>query len=399
MDSEGNRGHLPEGEEERPPAVSEPSLEDLAPEKEAAGETAAPAGETGPESTLPAWVRARRTAGVAAPRRGWNPLVVIGALLVVVVAALFAADRLQSVSGSSSASSSRSTSTSSSTPPPLPTPTPPATPVIKGGSVAAIVNGHSIPTSRYQTLLNFAVRQSAGQAAVKTLARDALNQIIQDQLVSDYAGAHHIRLSASELNARIQQFRTHYGGEKGFQRWLASVDLNSDSFKTLLTASLLEQKVAQQVAPVAAAHVRHILVLVHPPGQKAVRTDAAGRAKAQQLLTQIQHGANFAMLAKKNSDDPGSKLKGGDLGTIYPHATVPQFDHAAFTLPLNHPALVRSQFGYHIIEVLSRVKNAPLPIDPTGQQAYQQSQQPVLTAWLNTQMKKASIKRIATVQG
>ncbi len=60
------------------------------------------------------------------------------------------------------------------------------------------------------------------------------------------------------------------------------------------------------------ARSRHILIKV-APGADA-KTDAAAKAKAEGLLKQIQGGANFADLAKKNSDDPGSKDKGGELG-------------------------------------------------------------------------------------
>ena len=60
------------------------------------------------------------------------------------------------------------------------------------------------------------------------------------------------------------------------------------------------------------ARSRHILIKV-AAGADA-KTDAAAKAKAEGMLKQIQGGANFADLAKKNSDDPGSKDKGGELG-------------------------------------------------------------------------------------
>ena len=60
------------------------------------------------------------------------------------------------------------------------------------------------------------------------------------------------------------------------------------------------------------ARSRHILIKVAPDAD--AKTDAAAKAKAEGLLKQIQGGANFADLAKKYSDDPGSKDKGGELG-------------------------------------------------------------------------------------
>jgi peptidyl-prolyl cis-trans isomerase D len=95
--------------------------------------------------------------------------------------------------------------------------------------------------------------------------------------------------------------------------------------------------------------VRHILIKVDGTDPKA---DAAAKAKAQGVLDQLHHGGNFADLAKKYSDDPGSKDQGGELGFLKHGATVPEFDQAAFSLqPGQISGLVRSKFGYHIIEV------------------------------------------------
>ena len=95
--------------------------------------------------------------------------------------------------------------------------------------------------------------------------------------------------------------------------------------------------------------VRHILIKADGTDAKA---DAAAKAKAQSILDQLHHGGNFADLAKKYSDDPGSKEQGGELGFLKRGATVPEFDQAAFSLqPGQTSGLVRSKYGYHIIQV------------------------------------------------
>jgi peptidyl-prolyl cis-trans isomerase D len=96
--------------------------------------------------------------------------------------------------------------------------------------------------------------------------------------------------------------------------------------------------------------VRHILIAV--PADADAKTDAAGKAKAEDLLKQIKAGGNFADLASKNSDDPGSKTQGGELGWLDRGKTVPEFDKAAFSLaPGQTSDLVKTHFGYHILQV------------------------------------------------
>ncbi len=94
---------------------------------------------------------------------------------------------------------------------------------------------------------------------------------------------------------------------------------------------------------------RHILIAV-AKGADA-KTDAAAKAKAQDILNQIKAGGNFADLAKKNSDDPGSKDQGGELPMIATSSLDPAYAQAAMALnPGQTSGLVRSSFGYHIIQ-------------------------------------------------
>lgn len=293
----------------------------------------------------------------------------------------------------------------------VPTQPVPPTAVVSGGSVAAVVNGHSIPMADYRTLLDFAQRRTAGQPGItaQTLGPQVMTQLIDTELIREYAAAHNIHVSSAEVNKQVQSQAQQLGGQKVFLQRLAQVGLTLDQYKSLVQSSILGQKVEQKIAPlqpvkakpVPVAHVRHILIAFHPqgnPGQtSSTRSNAAAKARAQAILNQIQHGGSFAALARKNSDDPGSASAGGDLGNVYSGQTVPEFNHAAFTAPTHHPVLVRTVYGYHIVEVLSRGKGVPPSQNP--QQAAQQAQQQRFLSWLNKRMKTARIQRIAKVQG
>ncbi|MDD5490152.1 MAG: protein translocase subunit SecD [Candidatus Moranbacteria bacterium] len=84
--------------------------------------------------------------------------------------------------------------------------------------------------------------------------------------------------------------------------------------------------------------------------------NADQKAKAEELLKQIQNGADFSELAKANSEDPGTKDQGGDLGFVKKGDLVPEFDKVLFDSNLQpgqvYPQVVETQFGYHIIKLL-----------------------------------------------
>lgn len=96
--------------------------------------------------------------------------------------------------------------------------------------------------------------------------------------------------------------------------------------------------------------MRHILIAV-PPGAGEDDINSA-RQKAEALLEQLRADGDFAELARDNSDDPGSAANGGDLGWVELGMMVPAFEDAAFALPVGEISdLVRTDFGFHIIEV------------------------------------------------
>ncbi|MBV9611485.1 MAG: peptidylprolyl isomerase [Acidobacteriaceae bacterium] len=128
--------------------------------------------------------------------------------------------------------------------------------------------------------------------------------------------------------------------------------------------------------------VRHILIKTQGlPKDQLPKL----KAKAEDILKQLQHGGNFAELAKQNSDDPGSKPKGGELGWVVKGQTVPNFEKTAFSLqPGQLSGLVETEYGYHIIQVEDKQAAHTQSLDEV---------KPVLTAQLRNEIGAEDVKK------
>jgi len=92
----------------------------------------------------------------------------------------------------------------------------------------------------------------------------------------------------------------------------------------------------------------HILLKVDDPAK-----EAEVKARAESILKQVKAGQDFAALAKKYSEDPGSASQGGLLGPFQRGQMVKEFENAAFSLKVGEVSgLVQSQYGFHIIKAL-----------------------------------------------
>lgn len=113
------------------------------------------------------------------------------------------------------------------------------------------------------------------------------------------------------------------------------------------------RQLAMQAAidkPINQTHARHILIK-----PSAIRNDEETRALLEKIHNVVQQGGDFAALAKKYSEDPGSALKGGDLGWVSTGQVVPEFESAMNNTPagsVSEP--FQTQFGWHVVQVLER---------------------------------------------
>jgi peptidyl-prolyl cis-trans isomerase D len=138
------------------------------------------------------------------------------------------------------------------------------------------------------------------------------------------------------------------------------------------------------------------------------KDDAAVKAKAEELLKQAKAGADFAELAKKNSEDTDSAKNGGDLDYFGKGRMVPEFDQAVFAMqPGQISDLVKTQYGYHIIKLVDKKAATTRPLSEVRQQINDQlsferaqAQAADLAQTLGKQISKpADLDKVAKAQG
>ncbi|HWO37539.1 MAG TPA: peptidyl-prolyl cis-trans isomerase [Candidatus Acidoferrum sp.] len=161
----------------------------------------------------------------------------------------------------------------------------------------------------------------------------------------------------SEIKAYYEQNKARFQiPEKRVIRY-ALLDLTQLRQNTVVTDDELKvvyQQNIQQFQVPNRVHAEHILLMT--VGGKTDAEVSEIKKKAEDILAQAKKkGANFEDLAKKYSEDPGSKAKGGDLGWVLQGQTVPEFEKAAFSLNDGEVSdLIKTQYGFHIIKVLDK---------------------------------------------
>jgi foldase protein PrsA len=227
-------------------------------------------------------------------------------------------------------------------------------------------------------------------------------------------GAEELGLSVTdeEIDKRLEELKKQFfeGDQKKYEAELKNQGLTNEQVREDLRARLLSEKIFKEVTAdvkvtdadikkyydeqksqfttPASRQVRHILVGCDKPA--ACRR---ARAEANSLYQQIQGGADFAALARQNSDDPSSKGQGGKF-TAQKGGTVPPFDHTAFALETGEVSRpVKTQFGWHIIEALkdatpARTKPLSAVEKDVRQTLLQQKQNDTMNKWVEDLAKR-----------
>ena len=181
-----------------------------------------------------------------------------------------------------------------------------------------------------------------------------------------------------ELGYQLTHFYVDYGVPPGYEND-SQITQQKQSYQGVALEALVEQRilddnakadgiaVTQQqiddryVVDYGEYHTRHILIT--PSGDDAAVADANALAKATAIADQLKQApmdqALWNELAAQNSEDPGSKDSGGDLGFVGKGQFVKEFEDAVKTLQVGQVSdPVKSSYGYHVIQLLELKKPA-----------------------------------------
>jgi parvulin-like peptidyl-prolyl isomerase len=239
----------------------------------------------------------------------------------------------------------------------------------------AVVDGEPVTRATLTDLLARAKKSytsqnrdfpKAGTQEYQALQAQAVAFLVQRVEYEKEAAILGVAVSDKQVDARIAQVRKQYfkGDQKELEKQLETQGYTPKAFRVDIQAQLLSEGIFKEVT--ADVKVADAELKKYYDENKATYVVAESRevrhilvktkVEADKIIAQLEDGGDFAVLAKKNSEDPGSKNNGGKL-TISRGQTVPEFDKAAFELGTNQLSKpIKTTFGFHIIQPLGPVK-------------------------------------------
>lgn len=249
--------------------------------------------------------------------------------------------------------------------------------------------------------------------------RTVLSSMVDEKVIAHYAKESNVTVKEGEVDQAID--RVLEGNSityDQFEQALKAQGMSMDDYREKMREQMLSRKISSlEVTGVnvteeeaRAYYERNRKMFMDPPKEKirashivllaSQEGDPKNYRKAKQkireLLERIKNGADFAEVAKKESQD-GAAKNGGDLGWFTRGSMVPAFEEAAFALDTGEvggPAVTR--YGFHLIKVTDRIEPRPLPFDEVKEKVMalmrEEAFQKKKDAWLDRLRSQAYIE-------
>lgn len=259
----------------------------------------------------------------------------------------------------------------------------------------ADVNGKKITLGQYEFMLKmnkasvestiggekrWEQKDQSGQTYKDKYKTLVLDQMINTELLAQDAEKNGLKPTDKEIQASFNDLKTYVNSDESIKKAAEDLGINDDFLKEQAKLSLLIQKSQEkfykegkvsedEMKKYYDEHIdeykkdeveaSHILIKTTDDSNKPLPEAEQKKAKekAEKVLKEVKAGGDFAELAKKYSQDPGSAAQGGSLGSFGKGMMVPEFEKVAFKMePGEISDLVKTDFGYHIIKVTDRIK-------------------------------------------
>jgi parvulin-like peptidyl-prolyl isomerase len=283
----------------------------------------------------------------------------------------------------------------------------------------AVFEGGEVTLGEVQ---QFAQQSGLGELSPESPQYEALiaqimPQLVEIEIAKAYAEEQGITVSEQDVNQEVETLKDQVaqqaqgqdiGREEAFDQALQQAGITEEQLRQQIREQLPIQKVQERVAGGAGPSQEEVEQFYEQnkaaqfttPETRCTRHilfNKDQKEKAEEVKKQLENGGDFAALAKKYSQDPGSAEQGGDLGCIGRGETVPNFEEAVFNAEQGEiVGPVETEFGYHVIEVTDIQEEATRPLSEVEAQIRDQltteAQSEEFTAWLQKQKEQRNVK-------
>jgi foldase protein PrsA len=277
---------------------------------------------------------------------------------------------------------------------------------VPAGAIA-VVGDREVPKSEFDALLgqaeaNFQAQKQefpqAGTPEYENLKNSIVRNLVERAQWEQKAEEMGIQVTDAEVTERLEELKeqSFQGDEEAYEEELEKAGLTEEQLRDQIHSRILSEKIFKDVTKTVQVTDKNISAYYESneaqfqrPQSRDVRHILVKReARAQEIRNELADGSSFAKLAKEFSEDTGSAAQGGEL-TVAKGETVAPFDKFVFEAKkgeLSQP--IKTDFGWHVIEVLSAVKPASVtPLEEVEesirQTLLQQKQNEAMRKWVN----------------
>ena len=282
-------------------------------------------------------------------------------------------------------------------------------------SIAAVVSSDygtdTLSVSQFQQQMQFAQQSmppnQQGGDRMAQIHQMMLDQFVQNHVLRGEASARDLQADTATVSQQLQQQRSQFPSEEEFQSALDNAGLTVDSLRALIAEQVQVQQLRDELgqenvaepsdaeieeyaAEQRSVSARHILLQAGENADDSTVT--AAREQAQELIDQLNDGADFAELAREYSDGPSSE-RGGDLGSFTRDRMVEPFADAVFALEEDGQIVqepVRTRFGFHVIQLTDY--GEPMESEQARQDLMEENEQDAYEEALSNLTQEATVR-------